>query len=95
MRLIKIRVLPRIYKRCILSIILTIMAALFITVNLLTLKRDVSLRTNCSHGLYVLGSHHTGPKDIANLSEFPLNNVSFISEELPQFIPGFNETESN
>ena len=68
------------------------MAALFITVTLLTLKRDVPLRTNCTHGLYVLGSHHTGPKDIANLSEVSLNNMSFISEELPQFILGLNET---
>ena len=71
------------------------MATLFITVTLLTLKREVPLRTHCTHGLYVLGSHHTGPKDIANLSEVPLNNMSFISEGLPQFIPGFNETEYN
>ena len=105
MRLLKVRVLPRIYKRCILSIILAIMATLFITVNLLTLKRDVSLRKNSTNGLYILGSHHTGPIDIANISEFPMkfrreykyrwNDMSVISEELPQFSPGLNETEYN
>ena len=100
---LKMRYMPRIRKIRYVSIIMTIVTTLIITLNLQTLKRDVG--KNSDPGLHVARSRHTGSIDIENISEFPVklrradkyrwNDTSVISEELPEFAPGFNETEYN
>ena len=78
-------IMSGIRKRRFVSITATLLVTMLITVYLRTLKSDVV--------------------DIENISEFPVklrrvdkyrwNYTTVINEELPEFAPGFNETEYN